>query len=409
MPKALDNSTNLNLFFLFLIGNFLLPQTVLSQEIQFVVPQQINNSAGKKDVFIKEQFYPYPFYETAIQLADFQRKNPTLDLPESIEIVLPNMEGIRDTSLLIGYLTHATANKGYLVVLVVGNYDSNEVTFFADTNFDHDYRNDKPPLILVGGAGSESIFLQPPSEEPLKLSLSVPKRLSRIDQKLKELDVINRKFKIKVRGLAISVSLGIGTGKLNYDYDDLTIDYPVWYRVNFTERMAQTTLSYDWQRFRIDLNAGLFGYYYYTSYLNKRLTEPRGVRTGVLTERNIDNHPLNRLNLGATVAYKFNISRLGSLNPFFTYGQSIYLADQYFLDSRPNKEVAYNLSPDRFLEYGLQLEFAVANQQAFTASFSRNQLAWEPDNFLEGIALENLAIKHWVWKIGVGYKYAFFR
>jgi len=54
MPKALDNSTNLNLFFLFLIGNFLLPQTVLSQEIQFVVPQQINNSAGKKDVFIKE-------------------------------------------------------------------------------------------------------------------------------------------------------------------------------------------------------------------------------------------------------------------------------------------------------------------------------------------------------------------
>jgi len=262
---------------------------------------------------------------------------------------------------------------------------------------------------LVGGAGSESIFLQPPSEEPLKLSLSVPKRLSRIDQKLKELDVINRKFKIKVRGLAISVSLGIGTGKLNYDYDDLTIDYPVWYRVNFTERMAQTTLSYDWQRFRIDLNAGLFGYYYYTSYLNKRLTEPRGVRTGVLTERNIDNHPLNRLNLGATVAYKFNISRLGSLNPFFTYGQSIYLADQYFLDSRPNKEVAYNLSPDRFLEYGLQLEFAVANQQAFTASFSRNQLAWEPDNFLEGIALENLAIKHWVWKIGVGYKYAFFR
>lgn len=133
--------------------------------------------------------------------------------------------------------------------------------------------------------------------------------------------------------------------------------------------------------------------------------ESMGIRTGVLTERNIDQHALNRVNLGVTAAYKINLSRFSSLNPFFTYGQNFYLSEQYFSDARPNKEVAYDFSPDRFLEYGVQLEFAVGNQRAIVVNLSRNQLDWKPDNFLEGINFENLKIRHNTWKIALGYKF----
>lgn len=409
MPRTSTNFVYQNLLFLLLIGIFLMPYSIIAQERQLVVPQQINQSAGKKEVSVKEEFRPYPFTGSTVKLEGFQRKYPALDLPDSVKIILPELEGFQDTSLLIGYLNQEVTNIGYLVIMVVGNYDSNEVTFFADANFDHDYRNDQPPLVLKGGAGAQSIFFQPPMGNALKLTLSVPKRLSPVDQKLKELDAVNRRYKIRIRGLSASISLGAGAGKLNYDYDDLSINYPVWYRVRFTERMIHTTVSYDWPRFRIGLGANLIGNYYYTSYFNKQLTEPKGIRTGVLTERNIDKHALSKLNLGGTVAYKFNLSRFSTLNPFITYGQTIYLADQYFSDIRPNKEVAYALSPNHFLEYGLQLEVAVANQQAIIVSLSQNHLQWEPDNFLEGINYENLKIKHQVWKLGVGYKYAFSR
>lgn len=169
-----------------------------AQKIRIIVPEQIEEHLNKKEILSKETFTHYPFNKETVNLCKFKRQNTLLELPDSIKIILPNLTGIQDTSLLIGYLNNGTFKQGYLVVLVVGNYETNEVTFFADTNFDGDYRNDDDPFILIGGASPTTVFLEPPREKSLKLILSVPKRLSPIDQKLEELDAINKKFKRKI-------------------------------------------------------------------------------------------------------------------------------------------------------------------------------------------------------------------
>jgi len=407
MNKTILNSFVFYSLCLCLLSNFFVHNSALAQRIQIIVPQQIENSPEKGEILTKEFFINYPFVSETVSLEQFQKRNPNADLPESISIKLPDMTGIQDTSLLIGFLNNPAERLSYLVVLVVGDYESNAVTFFADTNFDHNYRNDEAPFVLVGGASPKTIFLQPDGEAPLKLKLRVPKRLNPVDQKLKELEEDRKNYKEKINNrLSVSIAAGIGAGKLSYDYDNLSTGYPTWYNVRFTDKTISAIVNYDFPKFRIGINAAYLSSFYYTSYYNVRTGEPRGIRTGVLTERNIDDHSLGKLHLGATLAYKFHLSRVSSLNPFFTYGKNIYLSDSYFADNRPNKEISYTLSPDNFIEYGIQWEFTVGYQKALFVDFVINQLSWEPDNFLEGIDHENLQIKHGTWKIILGYKIA---
>lgn len=408
MNKTAYNSFVFYAFSLCLMSNFFLLNQGLAQRIQIIVPQPIDNSPEKKEILTKEFFINYPFTSETVDLERFQQRNPNIDLPKSISIQLPDMTGIQDTSLLIGFLNNAAERTSHLVVLVVGNYESNAVTFFVDTNFDHNYRNDEAPFVLIGGASPKTVFLQPDGEAPLKLKLRVPKRLNPVDQKLKELEDNAKKYKKKINNsLSVSIGVGIGAGKLTYDYDNVASGYPTWYNVRFSDKTVSAIVSYDFPKFRIGINAAYLSSFYYTSYYNVRTGEPMGIRTGVLTERNIDDHSLGKLNLGVTLAYKLHLNRASSLNPFITYGKNIYLSDSYFSDNRPNKEISYQLSPDNFMEYGLQWEFTVGNQRALFVDFVKNQLWWQPDNFLEGIELENLNIKHGTWKIVLGYKFAF--
>jgi len=396
-------------FLLLFYGGLFLPTTLLSQELQITIPQQIDKNSNQKEVSVKETFYIYPFTGETIDLKAFKQINPSLDLPDSYTVQLPNLAGIAEKSLLIGYLKNATDGKNYLVTIIVGNYSTNEATFFLDTNFDNDYRNEAAPLILFGGATPTTVFLEPPKARKFALTLGIPKKMTQIEEKLRDLDAINKKFKAKIgNNITVGFALGIGAGGLDYQYDNIQLGYPTWYNVRFSEKAFRTSLAYDFIRFRVGIDATFINHFYYTSYLNVRYAPPMGFRTGVETDRNIDQHALNRLQIGLTAAYKIRLSRFSEIQPMFTYGKNFYLSDVYFSDNRPRKENFYQLSPNNYFEYGAQMEFTVGHQKAFLFSVVINQLSWEPDDFVAEIETNNLTTNHSSWKIMLGYRFSIF-
>lgn len=398
----------LTLILLFFNGLFL-PTTLLSQEIQINIPQQIDENSNQKDVLVKETFYSYPFTGEIIDLRAFKRINPSLDLPDSYTVQLPNFADIEDKTLLIGYLKNAADGKNYLVTIIVGNYNTNEATFFLDTNFDNDYRNEGAPLVLFGGATPTTVFLEPPKARKFSLALALPKKLDQIEEKLRELDAINKKFKTKISNkITVGFAIGVGAGKLDYQYDNIELGYPTWYNVRFVEKAFRTSLGYDFSRFRFGIDATFINHFYYTSYLNVQFAEPRGIKSGILTERNIDQHALNKLQIGLNAAYRIRLSRYSEIQPMFSYGKNIYLSDVYFSDNRPRKEKFYQLSPNNYFEYGAQMEFTVGNQKVFLFNVLFNQVLWKPDDFVAELETNNLTTNHSSWKIMLGYRFSIF-
>lgn len=394
-------------FSLSFFGIFFVSSTLLAQDLQVVIPQQIDQQTDKRAVLVKEVFYSFPFKGKVVDLKAFKKINTSLEIPDSIIVQLPRLTDTADKSLLIGYMKNAADGRDYLVIIIVENYNTNEATFFLDTDFDNDYLNEAAPLVLIGGATPTSVFLEPPKAGKFALTLGIPKRLNLIDQKLKDLDAINKKFKSKIQyKLAIGFSMGVGTGALSYKYDHVGNGYPTWYNVRFSEKALRTMIGYDFPKFRLGVNATFINHYYYTSYYNEQFSEPMGIRTGILTERNIDQHALNRIQIGLTAAYKINLSRFSELQPIITYGRNIYLSDVYFSDNRPRKEKAYHLSPDAFLEYGAQMEFTIGNKKTFLFNVILNQLSWQPDDFVAEIETLNLTTNHTSWKIMLGYRFA---
>ena len=407
MIKIPVTACKLLFLFLFLSYNFITSNKLLAQRIQIITPQQIEAGVNKKNITSKELFYSYPFTGEVIDLAGIQQKNASIDLPKSIRITLPDLSGIRDTTLLIGVLKSNQEVVNHLVILIAGDYETNEVTFFVDTNLDNNYNNDGSPLVLQGGTRPTLIELYPANRKVLSFSLGVPRRLDPIAQKVKELKVHNKKIKTKINNrIAIGLSTGAGIGKLNYNYDNASLGYPTWYNVRFSEKAIKAMLSYDLPKFRIGIDATFINHFYYTSYLNVRFSEPKGVKTGVLTERNIDQHALNRLQVGLTAAYKISLSRFSDVQPMISYGKNFYLSDAYYSDNRPGKEKIYALSPNTYLEYGAQMEFTIGYQKAFIFNFVINQLLWEPDGFLAELDTQKLSINHDSWKIMIGYRFA---
>ncbi len=374
-----------------------------AQEVQIVVPQQYEKNIKGKDISVKEKFYSYPFLSENVDLKDFQQKYPSLALPDSFKIKLPNLEGILDTMLLLGFVKDHTTDPGLFVLLVVGNYNSPEVSFFIDANVDQNYLNDGAPTIVQAGAAPIYVQLHPAGKKPRELGLSVPERPNLIKLKLQEL---KQDYKARMDNkLSLGFALGAGTGKLIYQYHNIDLGFPTWYNVSLVEKDLRLSLSYNFHRFGVGVNANYSNLYYYTSYLNIRFDNPRGLRTGVLTERNIDRHARNRLQFGVSAAFRIFLSQFIELQPIFTYGRSSNFPKDYFLDTRPNKEVVYKLSPNPFLEYGIQMEFTTGAQRAFFLNIIRNQLRWRPDNFLEDLNFSNLKIKHLSWKFTLGYRF----
>jgi len=394
----------------------LLGYQVKAQDVQILLPIQYEGKAKSKNLQHKESFYIYKAaVNSVIDLKQFKRYKREFDLPDSVNIILPEMNNAIDTTLLIGFIKEKTTSLGHLVLLLANNYKTTEVTFYIDSNLDGNYRNDGKAITILAGTPPINIALLPLDEQPFNLSLGVPKRLSIEEEREALIKDLTRKDKNTITNmLAFELHAGVGSGKLTYQFDDLNSGFPVWYTVSQSEKNIGVALSYDFRLLRVGISATFQHLFQYTSYLNTRFAEQEIIvdpttnrsiiRENVQVDRNIDDHARSRVQWSTFITGRIRLRNYLELQPLINVGQVSTFPNEYLADTRINIR-AYDLPANPFLELGIRFEGTSGNRKALFFGISRSKLWWKPTNFLE-----EGQVNYWSkvinWKIMGGYRFA---
>ena len=106
------------LFVCFIIISLIPSKSLLAQEIQVMTPNQYEGKVASKKLTFNETFYVYqdkvsPF----ISLQPFKRRFPALVLPDSIQLIFPDLPPSADTTLLMGFIRQKVTSPGHLKYL----------------------------------------------------------------------------------------------------------------------------------------------------------------------------------------------------------------------------------------------------------------------------------------------------
>ena len=390
---------------------FCTTMTLSAQQFSIIIPNQYDEKLAGTENTIKENFIPYNYTSPTVNLKPYNARNPGLDLPESLDLLVPSFENYVDSVMLIGYLKESPSDEGVLIILLAGNYVTNEITFFVDRNLDLNYLNDGPPLILQAGKTTHKIQFKPDDGPARQINLTLPSREEFILERLNP-------RKVRVRGLAMGVHVGFGLGRLEYQYDNTELGFPTWYNVNISEKNIGLSFSYNLPLLIFRANATYQNLFFYTSYLNVRVDNPRleiDPNTGqrrfidnVLVSRNMDIHSKKRFQLGGSLAFRFHIGQFFELQPTFAVGRIFYTPAEYISD-RWDDQVIHPLTSSDYWEAGLNMEFAVGRYKGFFLSVSANKTYWQPDDFFEALPQENLEIDNFTWRGLLGYRMSILR
>jgi hypothetical protein len=392
----------------------ILSSSVFSQSI--IIPHTMD-----VDVDVKEgeeridniEFYEYVYSGEKIDIRDIKRMNPKLEAPDFIHITAPDLTGFETVNTLMGVMAGEKLDSNAIVIWIVGNYYTNEVTFFVDINMDRNYLNDGQSLQIKAGQNAKRVIIYPYGDKTngRELRLKVPRK-----PKFKGFSQFgNRKVKIGYQ-LALGLHAGFGSGSLNYEFDNLERGFPTWYTVNFSEKSFGASLTYSLPRFRFGIIANYQNHFYYTSYLNIRYDNPMividqvsGQRRrieNVLVERNQDDHSRNKVQWGLLAAYRMHIGETLELQPTVTVGKASYLTGEYVADRR-FEDQTYTLPSSTFVEGGLQMEVTTGLHRAFYLGIFYNNVWWEPQDFYATVPHENLQSEYKNWTGRLGYRIAF--
>ena len=379
---------------------------------QITIPQLYEDKIGKETMESSVDFYTYRYTSNKIDLRTFKKIYPNLEVPDFVDIEIPDLSDNKGAMVLLGLLDNGKDQLNSLVIWVAANYFDKEVTFFVDQNMDRNYYNDGAAIILKPGQRKKRVTITPNGDETLArdLFLQVPRDRARL---LGYGDTKSRKRKISNQ-FAVGVQLGFGSGSLEYEYDNLDTGFPTWYTVNVTEKNIGLNLSYNFPKFTLGFNANFQNFFFYTSYLNIRVDNPELridpssgreiIIDNVDIKRNKDVHAKNRLQWGLMAAYRFHIGNM-EIQPLLIGGMSTYFPDTYTPDfSFEEKVFPYSSNP--FLEGGLRAEFSTGNGGGFFLGVHANHTWWQPDGYFESLNQENLSIKFMVWKGVLGYRMA---
>jgi len=351
----------------------------------------------------------------AIEFFELEYRTATIDLnrlansteyvlPQSIRIDPPNLFHFHHVVTLVG-LSGPKENPT-ISIWLAGNYKYRDATFYFDTNGDRNFNNDGSPIKI----SKKSIFqLRPDYQRPT------------ISESTKETDK-QMTLKRITNGFAIAGSVGIGAGKLEYQYDDLSTGFPVWYEVNYVEKLLTIAISYDTRKLQFGFATTFENDFYYSSHLNVKKGEPftkvlpdptqglpnrtRSVRyDNIVKMTNADTHGTNKILGSVFVAYKIWESKLFDLQPRAAFGSISYLDPQYLRLNSQDNEV-YTLKTGIFYEVGVRSEITTGDQSALFLEVVRSANSWKPENFLYDTPHENLTSKSTVLRFKLGYRIA---
>jgi len=365
-----------------------------SQELQVIVPVQIDQNVLNGDNSSNVTFYEMEYISDSINLKSIKSIYKDLSVPDYIKINAPDLSKFNDRMILLAVINNKQSADD-LVIWLAGNYQTNSVTFFIDRTLDRNFNNDGKPIVIKPRHGNVKVEFKPRGEKRRSsLYLSVPKK-SDDSFGMQQIKLAKRKERI-VNQFSLEAMAGTGVGRLDYSYDNTVTGFPGWYDVKFSIKNIGIMLNYDTHRFKFGLGLQYFNYFYFTSYTNLRIAAPENVFTStgfrtidnVKVDRNIDNQSTNVLQYSAMLAYKLKLSSTVFLQPNIAVGLNHYLPNK-FLPNRTETLNGFEMGLKQFIELGLRIEFVVGKDRAVFLGFAANTYDWDPIGFKESLSQEN--------------------
>ncbi|MEO1516831.1 MAG: hypothetical protein AAFV95_17550 [Bacteroidota bacterium] len=389
----------------FLLGLVPLLFLFFGADLAAQLPVYVNHNIAQFQDSSNLKFHFYRFESSTIPLTRFKEEYPNWQGPDSIEVQLPNLEDYRDTMILLALLDTASTSEDDLVLWIVTNYFSNQVSFFVDRTMDRNFRNDGPPIVInAGNPRTVEIIPQGNLNESRDIVLDVEVRQQ----------LVRKRYKQKIQqSLSVSGFIGMSNGGLHYQYIDPNIGYPAWYDVHITGRNFGLNLSYEFNRFRLGVQFTYQDFFYWTSTLNIQRGEPYSIFVPITGEtidyRNIasivnrDKHSNGRFEWGVHFAWRIYLSRWLELQPTINAGIIDYASGKY-IASRSLEGQTFEHQPDPFVEAGVQFEPTIGNRKALFVALMFNKAWWNPEPFFESREHEDLNIRFHTFKVLIGFK-----
>lgn len=356
-------------------------------------------------------FIAYPYNGAEIDLRDYKKRTPQLNVPDFITINPPDLVFYDNMTVLIGWIKANGQSEESLIIWLADNYETNEVTFYLDKKLSRDFEkdaevlkissNDKPVQVIIDSDKSNA--------QSQELWLSVPEKIVETVKVKKNKSKIQNQF-------SAGFQAGVGFGGLSYIYDNLDKGFPTWYSINYTEKNLGLSLSYNTSHLRFTLNGSYQNVYYYTSYLNVQFDEPETkfvpsigrykTIDNVQVDSNHDRHPNHHFQYSATIAARLFLLKGVEIQPLITVGQTVYSPGIYEGD-RYEESHQFELTPNTFFETGMRFEFLSGTQKSIFIDVLYNRSQWKPKGFFESVPHENLDVDNATWKIVFGYRFGF--
>lgn len=393
----------------------LLAQISLAQEPSFsgfggvggalnpIMPDQFRTSLESEEI-TEVQFYNFSYKGNKLDLRSLNARYG--NIPQFVDIVPPEaLNAYSDVIVMVGIPEKGQINGESIIIFLAANFDTNDITLFADKDQDRNFINDSSPKKLKTGKKSNAIVLDSWSDNEPKRIL----RLAISERKSPGFKKSRRKIQNK---LATSISLAVGSGQLTYEYDDQDIGYPAWYEIDFTERILRISATYDLRHISAGIDFSYQGLNYYTSYLTKRLGEPYwNTNSEVPTlientaiETNRDLHTSSKTQFGLVLAGRITISKTAEIQPMFRYGIVRYKGQEYTPDRY--EDVRLKLDNTEYFEPGLRIEFITGMFSTCYLEVSQLYHDWEPTGLLDEVSSANYDSRFRSLRFGVGFRKA---
>ena len=383
-----------------------------AQELQIMVPVQIDNDVISTEQKHRVEFYEMPYSSDSISLKAIKRVYPKLRVPDYVKIDAPDLSGFQDTMVLFAAIDQKEKPND-LIIWLAGDYNTNKVTFFIDRTLDRNFNNDGKPTVIKPNHGNVKVEYKPRGKKRRSfVYLSVPRKEIET-YSMKRIKVAKIKERI-VDQFSLELMAGTGVGENSYNYNNTDFGYPSWYNVKFSVKTLGFMLNYDFHNWRFGLGLQYLNLFYYTSYRNVRYGEDELIMTNngyrtlekVIVDRNLDVKPVHIFQYSALLAYKLKLSSNMVLQPNAIIGFSQFAPGEY----QPNRlepESALKFGLKRFLELGTTFEFTVGKDKAVFLGASVSTIDWEPNGFRESLPQQNFESSFNLLKLKLGYRLGF--
>lgn len=333
--------------------------SIIGTPFNAMIPQDTKNKMSNKTVNRTIKFYEVIYNDSLIDVRFLRSVEPQAENLK-FTIIPPDLGNYAKVSTLVGFMYESKNLIKTFVWLKVENEDGKK-RFYTDYDQDKNYRNDNGLISIRNISSSVEVpILLNDQREYIKLSVQKTKRKKHILQRFKNQPVID-------------MGLGAGSGDLSYSFDNFG------YLANFTTKNLGVTANYYIGPAIIGLRSSFQSSYFYATY-----ETINGMTT---LNVNRDKHPLNKMQLGGSFAFRVALSRTIEIQPSGTYGYTYYFDPKYYQNRYSDEFFELDKSP--FYELGFRINFTVGNQRAIYLLGMKNFQEWEPKGLSGGSSFQS--------------------